>query len=203
MACADNPSPKTFEDVSSFWCSHPASALVPAFHTQPLLQRVQMDLRIRSAQTRNIRLVSSFIEPSEHRVKLLPQQQANDGKGNSLELYRLAQYAAENLRSLYVCQLASGNLQRLSNELARALERQGHERSNVIGRNRLVWLVSTDGICQLALQDSDFHLVDVVSLHECNWSDYRCRQPQMADVVLDFPLALPMRDLGITFRSAH
>src|SRR6516165_1998083 len=104
------------------WSLDPACALVPAFYAQPLLEGMQMDLRIRSAQGRNVSLVSSFVEPSEHRIKLLAQQDPNDGKRKFLELYRLAQHTAENLRSFRICQLASGNLQLFSYELVWALE---------------------------------------------------------------------------------
>jgi hypothetical protein len=78
---------------------------------------MQVDLRIGSAEGRNVGLVSSFVEPSEHGMKLLTQQGPNQGKRKFLELYRLAQNAAENLRSFRIGQLASGNLQLFAYEL--------------------------------------------------------------------------------------
>ena len=46
-------------------------ALVPPFAAQPFFQRVKMDLRVRAAETLDIRLESRFIEPAEHPIELI------------------------------------------------------------------------------------------------------------------------------------
>src|ERR1700674_4702881 len=106
-----------------------------------------MHLRIGAAKTGDISLITGFIEPAEHQVKLFTQDEPNKGQGKLLKLHVLAQDATEDLGSFEICQFASGNLQFLSNKFGRALESQGHECSNVVGGNGLVRLITTGGVC--------------------------------------------------------
>src|SRR5260370_29232372 len=51
---------------SLFWGTDMSSALVPPFAAQPLFQALRTDLRIRSAKTGDVCLISGFVEPAEH-----------------------------------------------------------------------------------------------------------------------------------------
>src|SRR5258708_7018590 len=137
-----------------FWSSDTLGAFVPAFVSQPLFERMKVNFGIRPAKTGDVRLISSFIEPTEHGVKLFTQQDADEGQGKFLKLYRLAQHAAEDLGGLRVGQLAAGDLQLFSDEFSWAPESQRHERSDVVGGDGLVRLIRSDWGRQLALQDS-------------------------------------------------
>src|SRR6266446_37751 len=186
-----------------FWSSNTLGAFVPAFVSQPLFERMKVNFGIRPAKTGDVRLISSFIEPTEHGVKLSAQNDADEGQGKFLKLHRLAQHAAEDLGGLRVGQLAAGDLQFFSDELSWPLECQSNERSDVVRRNGLVWLVTADGVHEFPFQKADFHLVDVVRLHESDGPDHGGRQTQASNVFFDFPLALPVRNAGVALRSAN
>jgi len=124
-------------------------ALVPALLSQPLLQSVKVDLRVGSTKTGYISFKSRFIEPAEHHVKLFAQDEPNKGQGQLLKLHGLTQDATEDLGRLGIGQFAARDLQLFSNEFGRALESQGHKRSDVVGRDRLIGLVSADGSANL------------------------------------------------------
>src|SRR5215470_899925 len=50
-------------------------AFVPTFGPQPFLERLQMNFRILSPKTGNVRLEASFIKPAKHLIKLFAQKQ--------------------------------------------------------------------------------------------------------------------------------
>ena len=58
------------------------------------------------------------------------------------------------------------------------------------------------GVPQFARQDSDFDLVNLVVLHESSRPENRCRQTKFPNVLLNFPLALPMIDAGVALSSS-
>src|SRR5713226_4884637 len=162
-----------------------------------------MDFGICPTKTGDVRLISRFIEPAEHGVKLFTQDEPDEGHRKFLKLHRLAQDAAEDLGGLGVGQLAAGDLQLFSDEFGWALESQGYKRADVVCRYGLVRFVSPDGIGQLAFQEADLDLVDVVRLHECGGPDHGGRQTQTSNVFFDFPLALPVGNAGVALRPAN
>src|SRR5262245_13614637 len=56
---------------------------------------------------------------------------------------------------------------------------------------------------ELTLENSYLERLAVVALHERHRPQHRRTQPQLADVFLNFPLALPMVDAGVPLRSSN
>jgi len=108
---------------------------------------VKVNFRVAATESGNIRLEACLIEPSEHHIKLSTQDEPYEGQRKFLKSHRLAQDAAENLRSFEIRQLASGDLQFFPGEFRWALERQGYKGSDVIRGNRLVRLIPANGVC--------------------------------------------------------
>src|SRR6516225_9968698 len=135
-------------------------AFVPSLFAQPLLERMEMNFWVRLAKAGDISLITSLVEPSKHHVKLFSQDQANEWQGKLLKFHGLPKDAAKDLRRLKVGQLTSGDLKFLPYEFGWTFERQSCKGSDVIGSNRLVGLVTSDGVRQLAFQDSDFDLIN-------------------------------------------
>src|SRR5262245_62249449 len=115
-----------------------------------------MNLGIATTKISDIRLITRFIEPTEHLVELFAEKEPHHWQRQLLELYSLTKNAAENLNGLKICQLASGNLQVHSDELFGALESQGHEGADIVSSDGLIGFVSSDRIDQLAFQNPDF-----------------------------------------------
>src|SRR5712692_6592492 len=105
-----------------------------------------MNLRVLATKARNVSLEALVIEPAEHLIELLAQNESNDRHGKLFKLHWLSQDTAENFRGLGIGQLASGNLQFESDEIFGALESQGYEGTDIVGCDCLIRLVSTDGI---------------------------------------------------------
>src|SRR5262249_28303501 len=93
------------------------------------------------------------------------------------------------------------DFQLCANELLRPLKGERDKRSDVVSSDGLIGLVSADRIQELAFQDSNFDLIDVVVLHERCGAHHGSRKPQLPNVLLDLPLALPMVDTGVTLGS--
>jgi hypothetical protein len=108
--------------------------------------------------------------------------------------HRLAQDAAENLDRFEIGQLASCDFQFFSLEFPGALEGQSDESADVVRCNGLVGLISANRVCEFAFQDSEFHLVDVIRLHERGGANYGGGQVQASDMFLHFPFAFAMRN---------
>src|SRR6516162_1859356 len=103
-------------------------AFVPSLFAQPLFERMEMNFWVRPAKAGDISLITSFVEPSEHHIKLFPQDESNDGQGKFSKFHGLPKDVTKDLRRLKVGQLASGYLEFLSYEFGWAFERQGHKR---------------------------------------------------------------------------
>lgn len=56
---------------------------------------------------------------------------------------------------------------------------------------------------ELAFQQRDLDLVDVIVVHERSRPEHGCRQAELADVLFDLPFTLPVVDAGIALRAAH
>src|SRR5215813_10615967 len=56
---------------------------------------------------------------------------------------------------------------------------------------------------ELTLENSYLERLAVVALHERHRPQHRRTQPQLADVFLNFPLALPMVDAGVPLCSSN
>src|SRR5262245_20632392 len=179
------------------------SPFVPAFLAQPFLERLQMDLRKPAAKIGNVGLEPRLIEPIEHLVKLAAENDPHHQHRQPLELDWFTEYAAEDVGRLRIGQLASCNLQFLSEQRVRMFKSQRYERSDVVGSNRLIRLVVPDGVHQLAFQNPDFDLLDVIILHEGRGPQDGRRQIQAAYVLLDFPFRLPMVDSRVAFGPSH
>jgi hypothetical protein len=143
-----------------------------------------------------------MIEPVEHLVEFLSEDDADDRKRQSPEFYRLTEHATEDLRRFAIGQLAAGNLERLSDEIPWTLKGERGERSDVIGGDRLKWLLGTNRVHQLAPQNPDLDLIDVVVFHEGRGPQNCRRETQPPNVLLNLPLALPMVDPGIALGAA-
>jgi hypothetical protein len=85
---------------------------------------MQVNLRICPPQARDIRLKTGFIEPTKHRVKFLAQHEPDERQWKLLEPHRLAQDPAEYLCRFQIGEFASGNFQRLPNEVFGTFEGQ-------------------------------------------------------------------------------
>src|SRR5262245_6147075 len=187
---------------SAFRRADASRALVPAFVTQPLLEASQAHLRIASAKSVDVGLEPRGIEPAEHLVELLAEDEAHDRQRQALERDLLAKHAAENLGCLEIGKLAAGDLERFADELLWALESERDEGSDIVGGDRLIRLVASDRIPEPAFQESDLHLIDVVVLHEGRRPQHGRRQAEFADVLLDLPLAVPVINPGIAVGAA-
>src|SRR5262249_47707813 len=177
--------------------------LIPSFFAQPFIQISEMDFRIVPAKLTNVRLEPIRIEPAEHLIKLLPQHQTNHRHRKLLKFYRFPKHAAKNCSSLRVRKLATRNLQIQTDEIIGPIKGKSSERSNVIRSNRLIGLVCADWIHKLPFQNSDFDLLNIVVFHESGWSKHRCRQSELADVLLDFPFAFPVIDARIPLGATN
>src|SRR5262245_54479743 len=107
---------------------------------------MQMNIRILLSQLRDVRFKPFAVEPGEHLVKLLTENNPHEGERDPLKLYRLAENTTEHFCRLDVSQLTSGNLQLDSNELAGTLEGQGHKSPDILRCNCLIGLVTSDRI---------------------------------------------------------
>src|SRR5439155_10345586 len=114
----------------------------------------------------NVCLEAGLVEPAEHLVELFAQHEPNEQHWQLAKPHRFAQNAAENLGGFGIGQRAAGDLQLQADELARSLKGQGRKSADVVSGNRLIGLVSPDRIEQLAFENADFDLVDVVVLHK-------------------------------------
>src|SRR5215831_7632995 len=139
-----------------------------------------MNLGIFLVKLGNVRAKALLIEPTEHLIELLTQDKPHQRKREFLKLHWFSKDTAEDLCSFDVRQLAAGDLQFNSDKLLGALECLGCKSTDIIGRDCLIWLVTADWVGQLAFQDSDFNLVDVVILHESGRAEYGCRQTELA-----------------------
>src|SRR5215831_10332354 len=132
--------------------------LVPALRLQPLLQAMQVDLRIPAPQFRDVGHEACFIEPAEHLVKLLAQCQPHHCHRESLKPHRLTKDFAEHQRCFKVRQLASGNLEFYLYKVPGTRECKSSERPYIIGRYCLIGLVTANSIHELSLQKTDLDL---------------------------------------------
>ena len=83
---------------------------------------MKVNFRIAATESRNIRLEARLIEPTEHQIELLAQDESHEGQRKFLKFHGLAQHPAEDLRSFEIRQLASGNFEFFSDEFCWALE---------------------------------------------------------------------------------
>ena len=162
-----------------------------------------MYLGVSAAKVAYVRLKTLLIEPAEHLIEFLAQQEANRQHGKLLKLDWPVEDTTKDLGSFEIGKLASCDLKFESDELFRALKSQSREGSDIFRSNCLIRLVSTDGVHQLTFQDSNFNLVDVIVLHETGRPEYRCRQAELTNMLLNFPIALPMIDAGVPLCPAN
>ena len=113
-----------------------------------------MHLGVAATQFRDVRLEPFLIEPAVHLIVLFAQDASNHRHGKLLKLDRLAQDTTEDFSSLGIGQLASCNLQYLSDELCGAIKRQGYKGADIVDSDCLLRLVGTDGVRELALQQA-------------------------------------------------
>src|SRR5262245_47890032 len=162
-----------------------------------------MNLGVSATKAGDVSLKARFIEPAEHLVELFAQEKAHHRQRKLLEFHRLAQNPTEDLGGLGIGQLASCNLQLQSDELFGALKSQGRESPDILRSDGLVRFVGANGIHQLPFQDSDFNLIDVVVLHESSRPEYCGWQAELAYMLLNLPLALPMIDARVPLCPTH
>src|SRR5215469_10275986 len=112
---------------------------------------MEMDLRIRSPQSRNIRLEARFIEPAKHPIEFVAQHNPDERQREFLKFYGFSEDTAEDLGGLDIRQFASRYLELFADKLARPLERQRYKSPNIIGRDGLVRFVASDRVCKLPL----------------------------------------------------
>ena len=150
----------------------------------------------------DVSLEAFSVEPAKHLIKLLAKEEADHRHGDPPKPDRLPQDPAEDSSRLGVGQLAPGELELQPQKALRRVKGQRGEGADVVGGDSLVGLVGADRIHEFALQDSYFHLVDVVILHEGSRPEDGGGQAERANVLLDLPLAIPVVDAGIPFRPA-
>src|SRR5262249_51881151 len=99
---------------------------------------MKMNLGILPAEFGDIGFIAVMIEPVEHLVELLAENQPYDRQGKLLEFHGPVQHTAEDGCRLKICQLASGDFKFRSDELLRALESQCCKSPDIIRGNRLI-----------------------------------------------------------------
>src|SRR6516225_4635687 len=162
-----------------------------------------MNVRVSATKASDVSLKTRLIEPAKHLVEFFAQNEPNHRHGKLPKLHWLAEDMTENLCRLGIGQLASRNLQLQSDELFGTLKSQSRDGADILRSDGLVRFVGADGIHQLPFQDSDFNLIDVVVLHERSGPEYCGWQAELANMLLDLPLALPMIDARVPLRPAH
>src|SRR6516164_2807964 len=162
-----------------------------------------MHLGVPATKATDVSLKARRIEPAKHLVELFAQNEPNHWHGKFPKLHWLAKDTTENLRSLGVGQLASCNLQFQSDEAFGALKSQGRKGPDILRGDGLVRFVGPDRVHQLPFQDSDFNLVDVVVLHKSSRPEYCGWQAELANMLLNLPLALPMIDARVPLCPTH
>src|SRR5262249_29880460 len=151
-------------------------ALMPPFVAQPFLEGPKMHFGIAPAEPLNVRIETGMIEPVEHLVILFPKDEADNRKRQSPKLHLFAKHAAKDLCRLQIGELTPGDFERLPYKLLGTLEDECDERPDVIGGNRLIRFIGTDGIYELTPEKPELDLIDVVVLHECNGPEDRRRK---------------------------
>jgi hypothetical protein len=197
--CHKRASPNRAPSYSPFRRAHVPRALMPPFVAQPFFKGPKMDFRIAPAKSLYVSLKSGMIEPMEHLVKLFPENEADDRERQPSKFHFLSEHAAKDIGRLRIGELTAGDLKRLTDEFLGTRERECNERPNVIAGDRLI---GPDRIHEFALQNPDLDLVDVVVLHECSRSKDGRWKRELANVLLDLPLALPVINAGIAFGAA-
>src|SRR5215831_3114460 len=127
-----------------------------------------MDLGVSATEFGDVSLESRCIKPAKHLVELPAEDKPDQRERQLPESHRLAEYPTEHFGGFAIRQLAPCNFQFKADEISRALKRQRRKCADVVGSDRLIRFVGANGVQELALQDSDFHLVDVIVFHERN-----------------------------------
>ena len=81
----------------SFGRDDTAGSLVPALSSQPFFQRLETDFRVIAPQLRDVRPETIGVEPVEHLVEFLAENQPDHRHGQLLEPDRFSEDTAENL----------------------------------------------------------------------------------------------------------
>ena len=148
----------------SLWRPDAAGAFVPSFGAQPLLERLKLNLGVFAPRFQDVCLEARLVEPAEHLVELLAEEKANHRHGELLEFHGLAQNSTEDLLR--------------SDELFGAVECQRYKRADVVAGDGLIGFVCANGIHELAFQNPEFDLVDVVVLHQGRGPDLTAARSQ-------------------------
>jgi len=88
-----------------------------ALSSQPFFQRLETDFRVIAPQLRDVRPETIGVEPVEHLVEFLAENQPDHRHWQLLEPDRFSEDTAENLRGLRIGELTAGDLEFQSHKI--------------------------------------------------------------------------------------
>src|SRR5215469_73059 len=138
----------------------------PALADEPCFERSRPDLRVLEAKPVEVGPVALLVEPPEHLVELLAQEQPGREQRKAPERHRAPEHPGKRGGDVQVGELVSGDLQRLPDEATGLGEGQRGPLADVLGRDELNALLGPDGIEQPAPENPLLHRGCVVGLHE-------------------------------------